>query len=120
MLTLKRLVPAAGLVLAANPIHEAQAGFVSGWDLLALCKAHPDDPSWRIKPAQCFGYVIGVAVTFDCKDTLHGFHWDGTTKTSQQVLARKVASWLNDHPKVLNHESDGLITAALGEAIPCR
>ena len=120
MFMLKRLVLAAVIMLAASLTREAQAGFVSGWDLLEICKANPNDPSWRIKAAQCSGYVIGVADTFDCKNALHGFHWDSTTTTSQQILVKKVITWLNDHPQTLNHEADGLIAAALGESFPCR
>lgn len=106
-------------VMTILPARQATAGYVSGWDLLEVCKAGPATPTWRTKTGQCFGYVIGVADTFDCKDQLHGFSWNSTTPTPQQDVVNKVVAWLVNHPGTLNHESDGLIAAALHETFPC-
>ena len=117
-----RLMPLvlAGLVaIALNPGSEAKAGYVSGWDLLEVCKATPGIPSWQMKTAECFGYVVGVADTFDCQDRLHGFTWDSATKVPQQDVVKTVVDWLSHHPATLQHESDGLVAAALHETYPC-
>lgn len=117
-----RLMPLvlAGLVsTAAVATPPATAGYVSGWDLLEVCKAGPGSPTWQMKAAECFGYVVGVADTFDCQDHLHGFTWNSTTKAPQQSVVKMVVDWLDHHPSTLQHESDGLVAAALHEAYPC-
>lgn len=113
------LVLALLLATIMTSARQAHAGYVSGWDLLEVCKAAPATPTWRVKTGQCFGYVIGVADTFDCKEQLHGFSWNSSTPTPQQDVVKKVVAWLVDHPGTLNHESDGLIAAALHESFPC-
>jgi hypothetical protein len=116
----KRYVLAALLALALNQPVEASAGYVNGWDLLEICKASPSSPLYRLKVAQCTGYVVGVSDTFDCTSKLHGFNWSSTTPGTQSDLVKVTVDWLNNHPNLLNHKSDGLVAAALSEAFPCR
>lgn len=117
----RTLMPAAALMaLALLPAAPANAGYVSGWDLLEICKAHPDDAEHKLKQAECTGYVVGVADTFDCQEKLHGFTWNSTAHVSQSALVEHVITWLNAHPELLSHESDGLVAATLSEAFPCK
>ena len=119
-MTITKFVFAAALLtLALLNADRAQAGFVSGWDLLEICKAHPDDAEQKLKLAECTGYVIGAADTFDCQDKLHGFTWNSAATVTQPELVQKVITWLNAHPETLTHEADGLIAAALHESYPC-
>jgi hypothetical protein len=116
----KRYVLAAVLALALNHPVGAMAGYVNGWDLLEICKASPASPHYRLKVAQCMGYVVGVSDTFDCTSKLHGFNWSSTAPTTQSDLVKVTVDWLDGHPNLLNHKSDGLVAAALSEAFPCR
>lgn len=117
---IKHTFAAAIAAIALLPTGPANAGYVSGWDLLEICKANPEDPAQKLKQAQCMGYVIGVADTFDCQDKLHGFTWDSTSHVSQTALVEIVIDWLNANPDKLQRESDGLVGAALHEAYPCK
>jgi hypothetical protein len=115
-----RYLLAAIVALALNCSGGAMAGYVNGWDLLEICKASPSSPLHRLKVAQCLGYVVGVSDTFDCTSKLHGFNWSNTTPSAQSDLVKVTVDWLNGHPHLLNHKSDGLVAAALSEAFPCR
>lgn len=120
MLTHKTLGLAALMALALLPGREAEAGYVSGWDLLEICKASPSDPVYRLKGAQCQGYVVGVADTFDCTEQLHGFTWDSSTRVAQPELVKVAVDWLSAHPDLLGREADGLVAAALHDSYPCK
>lgn len=116
----KRHVLAAAFALAVLSPTGATAGYVSGWDLLELCKANPASPVYRLQVSQCIGYVVGVSDTFDCASKLHGFNWSSTAPTTQSDLVKVTVAWLNSHPGLLDRKSDGLVAAALSEAYPCR
>jgi hypothetical protein len=115
-----RDVIAAIVALSLNYPSGAMAGYVNGWDLLEICKANPSSPLYRLKVAQCTGYVVGVSDTFDCTSKLHGFNWSSTAPGTQSDLVKVTVDWLNNHPNLLNRKSDGLVAAALSEAFPCR
>lgn len=117
-----RLMPLVLALLIATimtPARQAMAGYVSGWDLLEVCKVTPATPTWRLKTGQCFGYVIGVADTFDCRNQLQGFTWQSRNEASQHELVNLVIAFLRQHPQHLGYEADGLIAAALSETFPC-
>ena len=97
----------------------AFAGFVSGEQLLDICKADGQGSGNPLKSAECQGFVIGVADTFDCVEKLHGFTWDSTAKVAQAQLVKVVVDWLDKHPNALAYEADGLVGAALSESFPC-
>ena len=105
-----RLLASAVLILcSASP---GQSGFVSGMDLLSFCAPSRADPVYRLKVAECRGYVIGVADTFDCT-------WQSRNEASQRELVDLVVAFLRQHPQHLRYEADGLIAAALSEKFPC-
>lgn len=106
-------------VLALLPVRSATAGFLSGSDLLDSCVPKRADPVYRLKVAECRGYVVGVADTFDCSNQVLGFNWKSDTQASQRDLVDVVVRWLNSHPQNLSYEADGLVAAALSEKFPC-
>lgn len=110
---------AACMAVSINPIADARSGYLSGSDLLESCKPHLIDTVYRLKVAECRGYVIGVADTFDCSRAVLGVRWNSRTRASQEELVTTVIIWLNAHPRELHHQADGLIAAALSEAFPC-
>lgn len=120
MVSWKGRVLAAAVALALWVPGSANAGYVSGWDLLEICKANPASPVYRLHVSQCLGYVVGVSDTFDCSSKLHGFNWSSTSPASQSDLVKVTVNWLSSHPSLLDHKSDGLVAAALSEAYPCR
>ena len=111
---------AAFIILAAIPVGPAKAGFVSGKDLQEICLADQNGSGSPLKAAECLGFVMGVADTFDCVETLHGFHWKSSTTSNQQQLVKLVVTWLDRHQSSLHYEADGLVAAALAEAFPCK
>ena len=115
----KHFLFSAALALAVLAPVPGHAGFVSGNDLAALCRANMGGQGHVTEAAECLGYVVGVADTFDCVESLHGFHWQSKAGVSQPQLVNTVLHWLDTHPAVKAYESDGLIAAALAEAYPC-
>ena len=112
-------VLAAVAVLATSPATPAFSGFVSGGDLLASCTPAKVDPTYRLKVAECRGYVVGIADTFDCKTQALGFKWNSSTGSSQRDLVDVVVVWLRKHPGEMSYQANGLVAAALSEAFPC-
>lgn len=110
---------AALTVLALGTTTPALSGFVSGGDLLASCAPAQVDPVYRLKVAECRGYVIGIADTFDCTVQASGFKWNSSTGSSQRDLVDVVVTWLKLHPEHLNYQANGLVAAALSDAYPC-
>lgn len=113
----KRLLLSA--VLAMTFVPAAQAGYVTGAQLSNLCRANMGGHGHVIEAAECMGYIVGVADTFDCKETLHGFTWNSAAKVSQPQLVVVVLKWLDAHPASQSDDSDSLVGAALAEAYPC-
>ena len=117
----KLLVAMLALCVAStvSPVTEARAGYMSGFDLLESCKPGVIDAVYRLKVAECRGYVIGVADTFDCGREVLGYRWNSRISLSQEELVNAVLKWLNAHPRQLHHQAGGLIAAALSESFPC-
>lgn len=110
----------ASLLLAQGFAGSAHAGFVSGMDLLQSCVPARADPVFRQKVAECRGYVVGVADTFDCTNALMGFTWQSSSRQAgQREIVDLVVGWLRSHPEILHYEADGLVAAALSEKFPC-
>lgn len=120
MFSLTRIAAAAIVAAALAGPQPAQAGFVTGWDLLQVCKTNPQQAGAGLYTAQCRGYVIGVAETFDCSEPLHDFHWNNSDKVSPEDMVKTVTTWFNAHPQTLHHGANGLVAAALSESYPCK
>lgn len=115
----KLFISSAVLALFLLPLTPAQAGYVTGSELSSLCRANIGGHGHVVEAAECMGYIVGVADTFDCVEQLHGFNWDSSRHVSQPQLVATVLHWLDAHPQALPYESDGLVGAALAEAYPC-
>ena len=113
------IILTACMVASMNPIDKARSGYLSGSDLLASCRPQLIDAVYRLKVAECRGYVVGVADTFDCSRAVIGVRWNSRIVVSQEELVNTVIRWLNAHPRQLHYQADGLIAAALSEAFPC-
>lgn len=98
---------------------EAQAGVLSGEDLIGICEPAKADPVYRLKLAECTGYIIGVADTFDCSNKTLGFTWNSGSYNNQRKLVASVVEWLHMHPNVLHYQASGLVASALSGSYPC-
>ena len=107
------------LATSISPVTGARAGYVSGFDLLESCRPKVVDAVFRLKVAECRGYVVGVADTFDCTREVLGYRWNSRISLSQEELVNAVIKWLNAHPRQLHHQAGGLIAAALSQSFPC-
>ena len=58
-------VLAASLVLASLPVGEAAAAIVTGEQLLYLCTSNMGGRGNPLASAECMGFVVGVADTFE-------------------------------------------------------
>lgn len=116
---LRTTILAACVAVSMISVTDAKSGYLSGSDLLDSCKPQAGDAVYRLKVAECRGYVIGVADTFDCSRAVVGVRWNSQTSVSQEDLVTTVIRWLNAHPRQLQNQADGLIAAALSEAFPC-
>lgn len=97
----------------------AQAGIMSGEDLIGICEPARADPVYRLKLAECTGYIVGVADTFDCSNKTLGYTWDSTRFRNQRKLVDGVVGWLHMHPNVLHYQASGLVASALSGSYPC-
>jgi hypothetical protein len=115
-----RLLMAAALALAVAAPSPAVAGYVTGAELSSLCRSNMGGHGHVLEAAECLGYIVGVADTFDCTEDLHGFHWNHEANVSQVQLVTTVLRWLDANPDKLSYDSASLISAALAEAYPCK
>ena len=99
--------------------HRVSAGFVSGHDLLASCRPRTSNPVSRLKLAECRGYVVGIADSFNCGRAYLGFRWNSSAPATQGDLVTTVITWLTRHPDTLDFQANGLVAAALSDAHPC-
>lgn len=109
----------AAMAMALGHAGIATAGFVTGADLRASCRPQKIDPVYRLKVAECRGYVIGVADSFDCDRPGIRPAWNSRATPSQEDLVNTVLAWLDAHPDKLGYQADGLVAAALSETFPC-
>ena len=94
---------AAAAVFALPLGHAAaQAGIMSGEDLIGICEPARADPVYRLKLAECTGYIVGVADTFDCSNKTLGYTWDSTRFRNQRKLVDGVVGWLHMHLSLIH------------------
>lgn len=110
---------AVAMLLALGQAGSARAGYVTGGELLGSCRPARIDPVYRLKVAECRGYVVGVSDSFDCRRHNQDFSWENRSRVSQEELVNVVIAWLESHPETHFYQADGLVAAALSEAFPC-
>jgi len=109
-------VPALmGLLSGAAPAAE-----VSGQQLLSLCSAKLDGRDNSLEAAECTGFVIGVADSFDCTEPNHGFTWKSDATFTQSQLVVIVVDWLHRNPDAISGDGSHAVGAALQDAFPCK
>ena len=74
-------------ILTAAP---AGADQLSGQQLLSLCTANMGGGGNPMKAAQCMGFVVGVADTFDCEEDNHGLKWNSQSARSPPQIVHVV------------------------------
>ncbi len=111
---------AAVLALSTGTTAMAADTHITGQQLLSLCTANMGGAGNPLEAAECLGFVVGVANTFDCTEDNHGYRWDSSVDVSQPRLAGITINYLQDHPTARAEEAHRVIGAALQEAFPCK
>lgn len=119
MFRLKTWLAMATMAIALGQAGSAAAGFVSGAELRDSCRPQKIDPVYRLKVAECRGYVVGIADSFDCERPNRQPAWNSHSPVSQEDLVNTVLTWLDTHPQSLEFQADGLVAAALSQTYPC-
>jgi len=110
---------AAVLAATSLSIAPVAAADVSGQQLLALCTANMGGTGNALEAAECMGYVVGVADTFDCVEAEHGLRWNSSASPSQPELVRLVVDYISSHPTELTSVGHMSVARALSDAMPC-
>lgn len=72
-----------------------------------------------MEAAECMGFVVGVADTFDCQEDNHGYRWDSSSDVSQPRLVVTVIQHIQSHPSEINGFAHLAVGAALQDSFPC-
>lgn len=113
------LLLAAVLSTSLSNAHAADTQIL-GQQLLSLCTANMGNNGNAYEAAQCMGFVLGVANTFDCNETNHGYKWNSGVDVSQPGLVFQVVKYLKTHPSARAVDAHMVIGAALQDAFPCK
>ena len=111
---------AAVLSLSAASAAMASDARMTGQQLLSLCTANMGGRGNPMEAAECLGFVVGVADTFDCTEDNHGYRWNSSADVSQPQLANLTVHYIESHPTTLSGEAHKAIGAALQQAYPCK
>ena len=114
------LFSAAITFAALTPVSHATAAQLTGQQLWSLCTANMWGKGNPLEAAECMGYVVGVADTFNCTQGDHGFTWNSSAEYTQPRLVALVVNWLGQHPAALSYEAHRVVGAALQDAFPCK
>ncbi len=112
------LMLAAVLSTSMSSAHAADTKIL-GQQLLTLCTANMGNAGNPFEAAQCMGFVVGVANTFDCEETNQGYKWDSSVDIGQPGLVYQVVKYLKTNPAARTIDAHKVIGAALQEAFPC-
>ena len=110
---------AAALALSVVFAGGAAASHMTGEQLLKLCTANMDGRGNPMAAAECMGFVVGVADTFDCVEDSHGLKWDPTVAVSQPQLVRLVVRRIQSDPTALKGDGHMAVAQALSGRFPC-
>lgn len=99
---------------------EASAASVTGQQLLSLCTANMGGNGNALEAAECMGFIVGVADTFDCLDATQLFNRTNSAKMSQPQLVHHVVQYIENHPAAQGREAFSVIGLALAAYFPCQ
>ena len=73
-----------------------------------------------LEAAECMGFIVGVADTFDCLDATQLFNRANSAKTSQPELVQHVVNYIENHPATQGREAFSVIGLVLAAHFPCQ
>lgn len=114
------LLLAAVLTFTGLSAGEAGAASVTGQQLLGLCTANMGGNGNALEAAECMGFIVGVADTFDCIDATQLFNRANSAKVTQPQLVSYVVNYLEKHPGAKQREAFSVIGLALAAHFPCQ
>lgn len=110
----------AVLVLSTLSSGGAKAANVTGQQLLSLCTANMGGNGNALEAAECMGFIVGVADTFDCIDATLLFNRANSAKISQPQLVQHVVNYIENHPTAKGREAFSVVGLALAAHFPCQ
>lgn len=113
-------VLAAALALTSLSSGEAMAASITGEQLLYLCTSNMGGRGNPLASAECMGFVVGVADTFDCVDATQLFNRDNSAKVAQPQLVAYVVEYLTRYPAAQKREAFEVVGLALASYFPCQ
>ena len=116
----QKQILAAMLALLCISSGEATAASVKAQQLLSLCTANMGGNGNELEAAECLGFIVGVADTFDCIDATPLFNRANSDKVSQPQLVSYVVGYIANHPAMQDTEAFTAVGLALAPYFPCR
>lgn len=115
------MIRRAAALLVFLSVAQAQAAdlSVSGQQLLSLCTSNMGGNGNELEAAECMGFVVGTAGSFNCNDELRGFYWDSRAELGQPRLVALVVQFINENPSMLRSDAHTVVAAALQSSFPC-
>lgn len=110
---------AALLMFLSVPYAQAADLSVSGQQLLSLCTSNMGGDGDALGAAECMGFVVGTAGSFNCMDDLRGFTWDSSAELGQPRLVALVVQYIQENPSMLQGDGHRAVAAALQRSFPC-
>ena len=111
---------AAVLVLMCLSTGQATAASVKAEQLMSLCTANMGGNGNELEAAECLGFIVGVADTFDCIDATQLFNRTNSDKVSQPQLVSYVVGYIANHPTAKDAEAFAVVGLALAPYFPCQ
>lgn len=99
---------------------DARAASVTGQQLLSLCTANMGGNGNALEAAECMGFIVGIADTFDCIDATQLFNRTNSAKISQPELVQHVVNYIERHPASQGREAFSVVGLALAAHFPCQ
>lgn len=110
----------AVLAMTGLSAGEAAAASVTGQQLLSLCTANMGGHGNALEAAECMGFIVGVADTFDCIDETLLFNRGNSARISQPQLVQHVVNYIEKYPSSKQREAFSVIGLALAAHFPCQ
>lgn len=118
--TPKQIFAAVLAVTMSLHAGDAMAASVKAQQLLSLCTANMGGKGNPLEAAECMGFIVGVADTFDCIDASLLFNRSNSAKVSQPQLVSYVVGYLENHPAAKDFEAFAVVGLALAPYFPCQ
>ena len=116
----QRKILATVLAVMCLSTGQAAAASVTAQQLMSLCTANMGGNGNELEAAECLGFIVGVADTFDCIDATQLFNRTNSGKVSQPQLVSYVVGYIQGNPASKKAEAFAVVGLALAPYFPCQ